>query len=67
MSALFTESLTGKQLVSGNAVCGFLSGLCAKTVVYPLDLCRKRLQIQGFQEARKEFGKVRNIFFIQLY
>lgn len=55
--SLFTESLTGKQLVSGNAVCGFLSGLCAKTVVYPLDLCRKRLQIQGFQEARKEFGK----------
>lgn len=39
-------------------VAGFLAGLCAKAVCYPFDLCRKRLQIQGFQDVRKGFGKV---------
>lgn len=41
----------------GNIVSGSLAGLCAKTAIYPLDLTRKRMQIQGFEECRKYFGK----------
>jgi solute carrier family 25 thiamine pyrophosphate transporter 19 len=37
-------------------VCGGASGVFAKTVVYPLDFVKKRLQVQGFEEARSKFG-----------
>nr|XP_033335037.1 mitochondrial thiamine pyrophosphate carrier-like isoform X1 [Megalopta genalis] len=37
-------------------ISGSMAGLLAKTAVYPLDLSRKRLQIQGFQHARRDFG-----------
>lgn len=40
------------SMVSGSA-----AGLIAKTIVYPLDLAKKRLQIQGFQHGRAGFGK----------
>lgn len=40
------------SMLSGSA-----AGLIAKTIVYPFDLARKRLQIQGFQHGRKGFGK----------
>lgn len=36
---------------------GCLAGLVAKSIVYPLDLARKRLQIQGFEQGRSGFGK----------
>ena len=45
----------------GSLLCGSVAGICAKTFVYPLDVARKRLQIQGFQRGRVGFGKVCNI------
>ena len=46
------------QLPSGELfVCGGLAGLCTKLLVYPLDLTKKRLQIQGFAQSRQTFGQ----------
>ncbi|CAB0028346.1 unnamed protein product [Trichogramma brassicae] len=42
--------------VINSLVAGCLAGLVAKTIVYPLDLARKRMQIQGFEHGRKGFG-----------
>lgn len=46
-----------KPSILQNLIIGSFAGTIAKTLVYPLDLSRKRMQIQGFQEGRKGFGK----------
>lgn len=43
---------------SGSIVSGSLAGLVAKTSIYPLDLVKKRMQIQGVAQHRREFGTV---------
>lgn len=40
-------------------VCGSGAGICAKVIVYPLDMIKKRLQIVGFAEGRAAFGRTR--------
>lgn len=43
-------------------LCGSAAGICAKVAVYPLDLTKKRLQVQGFEHGRKSFGHTDTYF-----
>ncbi|XP_057324317.1 mitochondrial thiamine pyrophosphate carrier-like isoform X1 [Microplitis mediator] len=47
-----TDITATNSLVSGS-----IAGLLSKTAIYPMDLARKRLQIQGFEHGRVGFGK----------
>ncbi|CAG9864617.1 unnamed protein product [Phyllotreta striolata] len=44
--------------MSASMVSGSLAGLVAKTAIYPFDLLKKRMQVQGFDEGRRLFGKL---------
>jgi len=43
----------------GGLACGSAAGLCAKVTVYPLDVIKKRLQMEGFQYGRVVVGSAR--------
>ncbi|KAI1232362.1 hypothetical protein IHE44_0006818 [Lamprotornis superbus] len=40
-------------------LCGSCAGVVSKSLTYPLDVVKKRLQVGGFEHARAAFGQVR--------
>ncbi|KAF0032628.1 hypothetical protein F2P81_014918 [Scophthalmus maximus] len=53
-----TSGSSGGNLRS--LVCGSGAGIISKTLTYPFDLFKKRLQVGGFEAARVHFGQVRS-------
>lgn len=47
-----TDTLFGSSVFAGG-----MAGLCAKTSIYPFDLMKKRMQIQGIQHYRTDYGE----------
>eukprot|EP00117_Sycon_ciliatum_P014595 scpid58251/ scgid4761/ Mitochondrial thiamine pyrophosphate carrier; Solute carrier family 25 member 19 len=61
LSSLWTQTL-GERSVLGfprSSVCGMAAGMLSKLAILPLDLMKKRLQVQGFEQAWSSVGQTR--------
>ena len=56
---MFKDHPELKDGILCNLVSGGISGIFSKSLIYPLDSIKKRLQVQGFEEARTMFGSTR--------
>lgn len=53
----FLKPVDNKLPVFETLFTGALAGVASKAVLYPLDFIKKRLQLQGFLDSRKSFGR----------
>jgi len=53
-----TDLTLGEEMITlqGSLVCGALAGVATKTILYPLDVVKKRLQVSGWEEGRRGLG-----------
>ncbi|XP_066474240.1 mitochondrial thiamine pyrophosphate carrier [Tiliqua scincoides] len=61
LKRLYDWIIPGEGKKTGNVknlVCGSCAGVISKTLTYPFDLFKKRLQVGGFEQARAAFGQV---------
>jgi len=53
---VFDRNELGKSLGVRSLLCGAVAGAAAKTLVYPLDLGKKRMQVHGFHHQHVYTG-----------
>ncbi|XP_062976342.1 mitochondrial thiamine pyrophosphate carrier [Elgaria multicarinata webbii] len=61
LKKLYDWIVPNEEMKKGNVknfVCGSCAGVLSKTLTYPCDLFKKRLQVGGFEQARAAFGQV---------
>ena len=55
---MYDQAIEGKGAGVKSLTCGAVAGAFAKTLVYPLDLGKKRMQLQGFCNRHQYKGSI---------